>query len=154
MPHVKKWWDGDVQWTLHLVTKKYRPYIEGYKLEQGVKKPIKAFVVAVDGEEIGYIQLYNAYDFRRDDGVLEGLPQSLAAFDFFIGNEAYVGKGYGTLLMRQFIKEYSDPYYDACCADPDLHNVQAIKAYEKVGFVKIKQIGQSILMLYTKPSVC
>lgn len=41
-PHVKAWWDQDVKWTPELIQEKYRDYVEGYKIENGIAKTIKA----------------------------------------------------------------------------------------------------------------
>ncbi len=138
-PHVKAWWDQDVQWTIELIKDKFSSYVHGYKIDGGVQKPVQAFIICADGKEIGYIQLYNAHDFAREDGItLDKLPRSLAAFDIFIGDSAYVGKGYGSRIMKQFLEEFVDPVYEACFVDPDTANAQAIRAYENAGFEKIK----------------
>lgn len=142
-PHVKVWWDQDVLWTLELIKEKYGDYVKGYKLEKGAKKPIQAYIIYGNDDSFGYIQLYNAYDFSREGSIpLEGLQKSLATIDIFIGEEEYVGKGLGSRIMTQFLKEYVDPYYDACLVDPDTANMQAIRAYEKAGFKKIKTVKE------------
>lgn len=146
-PHVKAWWDPDVLWTPELIKEKYGSYVHGYKLEEGIKKPMRAYIIAIDGHEIGYIQLYNAYDYRREgDCDLEGLPNSLAAFDIFIGDAGSVGKGYGAKIMQQFLHEYVDPFYAACFVDPDAANVQAIRAYAKAGFVSLKTVQEGTVV--------
>jgi aminoglycoside 6'-N-acetyltransferase len=140
-PHVKAWWDQDIHWTPALIQEKYGSYVEGYKIENGLRKPMHAYVICFNNIEIGYIQLYNAHDFPREDNTsLNELPASLAAFDIFIGEESYVGKGIGSMIMQQFLQEKVDPHYEACFVDPDTANTRAIKAYEKVGFKIIKMI--------------
>ncbi len=62
-PHVKKWWDQDVKWTSALIQGKYTDYVKGYKLDNGVPKAISAHIIYADNTPIGYIQIYNAYDF-------------------------------------------------------------------------------------------
>src|SRR3990167_1701181 len=100
-PHVKAWWDQDVQWTPELIKKRFETYVQGFKRlalpDRVIKKPMHAFIVCVNGQEIGYIQYYNAYDFPREQGYeIEGLPQSMASLDVLIGEEAVIGKGWGT----------------------------------------------------------
>jgi len=142
-PHVKGWWDQDIQWTHELIKEKFGSYVQGYKVEQGIKKPIQAYIIYIDDVPIGYIQLYNAYDFSREDNIaLTGLPNSLAALDIFIGEEDYAGKGLGAHIMKQFLAEYVDPSYEACFVDPDTANIKAIRVYEKAGFKKIKSIKE------------
>lgn len=55
-PHVKVWWDKEIQLTPSLIEEKYGSYIQGYKLEQGVKKPMQAYVIYRDTQTIGYIK--------------------------------------------------------------------------------------------------
>lgn len=139
-PHVKAWWDQNIEWTPELIEEKYGTYTEGYKVENGVRKPIHAYIVCVDNTDIGYIQFYNAHDFSRETSIaLETLPNSLVALDIFIGDELFVGKGMGSVIMEKFLKEYIDPYYDVVFVDPDTANIQAIKAYKKAGFKEIQK---------------
>ncbi len=153
--HVKDWWDQDVHWTSELVKEKYGSYVHGYKIEDGIQKPLQAFIICIDDIEIGYIQLYNAHEFAREGGIsLNELPRSLAACDIFIGDPTYVGKGYGTALMKKFLQDYVDPKYEACFVDPDTANTKAIRAYEKAGFEKIKTIqnGTVTWMIRNRPA--
>lgn len=134
IPHVKNWWDENIDHTEESIKEKYSSYASGYKLEEGLNKSISAFIILVDDKPIGYIQLYNAYDFARGK-VLEGLPKSLGAIDFFIGEEEYLGKGLGYKILKEF--DYQD--YEYIIVDPDMDNLAAIKTYEKAGFKKTKE---------------
>lgn len=135
-PHVKAWWDQEVKWTPALINEKYTHYAEGYKLENGIAKTIKAYIIYVDRVPTGYIQMYNAYDFARSKP-LTGLPASLAAFDVLIGEESYLEQGLGSQAIEQFLNEHGNSYTHVF-ADPETINLAAIKAYEKAGFKKIK----------------
>jgi aminoglycoside 6'-N-acetyltransferase len=146
-PHVKAWWDQDVQWTSELIKEKYGSYILEYKIEYGLKKPLQAYIIFVGDKPVGYIQTYNAHDFPREDKTsLTELPESLAALDIFIGEEEFLGKGLGSLIMKQFLNEYVDPHYKACFVDPDTANIKAIRTYEKAGFKKIKMVKEGTIM--------
>lgn len=150
-PHVKEWWDKDVLWTIELVQKKYGTYTQGYKLENGAKKSINGFIIVLNDREVGYIQLYNAYDFPREDDIqLDELPKSLAAIDIFIGEESYLGKRLSFLIMDQFLKTYVDPSYEACFVDPDSANIAAIRAYQKVGFEYLKTTKHGLWLVRKK----
>ena len=152
-PHVKAWWDQDVQWTLPLIEEKFGDYTKGYKLEKGQKKTICAFIICLDDEPIGYIQLYNVHDFPRDDGVsIDSLPSSCAAFDWYIGEYQYTGKGIGTRILNQFVQEHIFPKFDHIFVDPDTANRAAIRSYEKAGFVTtaLANDGSISLMLRSK----
>ncbi|WP_316355143.1 GNAT family N-acetyltransferase [Candidatus Trichorickettsia mobilis] len=133
-PHVKAWWDQDVQWTPKLIQEKYTDYVKGKRQENGIAKVISAHVICVDNTPIGYIQIYNAYDFARREPLID-LPSSLAAFDVLIGIEHYLKQGIGSQAISQFLKEYGNSYTHIF-ADPENTNFAAIRAYEKAGFKK------------------
>ena len=136
-PHVKTWWDPHIQWTPKLIQEKYTPYVQGCKLENDIQKQVAAFIICNDHVPIGYIQLYNAYDFPRDTPLVD-LPKSLAAFDMFIGEQKYLGRGLGSQALQIFLEKYCDGNYEAVFADPGVENIAAIKTYEKIGFEKIR----------------
>ena len=145
-PHVKAWWDPDIKWTPELVQEKYASYVKGYKLENSEAKEMHAYIITVSEKLIGYIQIYNAYDFPRDIP-LSDLPESLAAFDVFIGEYECLGKNIGSQAIQKFLESFCDRKYTHIFADPDCGNIAAIRAYEKAGFQKIKSVETCIWML-------
>ncbi len=150
--HVKKWWDQDVRYTMDLVREKYSSYIKGYKLADGIKKAIQGFIIHNNQKPVGYIQIYNAYDFPRSKP-LSGLPESLGAFDIFIGEEEALQQGLGSKAILEFLKIHGGQY-SHIFADPDSSNIAAIKAYEKAGFKRLveqKDTGE-VWMLKGLPS--
>ena len=141
-PHVKTWWDCDITYTEALVKEKYTSYAAGYKLENGSPKAINSFIIYIDLDPIGYIQIYNAYNFTRNKSIVN-LPKSLAAIDFFIGDINYLGQGLGAKILEDF--NYQG--YSNILVAPDINNIAAIKTYEKAGFKKIKEYSNEIWML-------
>jgi aminoglycoside 6'-N-acetyltransferase len=136
-PHVKKWWDQDVTYTIELVREKYSSYVKGYKLEGSAQKPIQAFIIYSDQNPVGYIQIYNAYDFPRSKPLL-GLPENLGAFDIFIGEAAALQQGLGSKAILEFLRLHGNQY-SYIFADPDINNLSAIKCYEKAGFKMVSE---------------
>jgi aminoglycoside 6'-N-acetyltransferase len=136
-PHVKKWWDQDVAYTMDLVREKYSSYIKGYKLVDGQQKPIQGFIIYNNQNPIGYIQIYNAYDFPRSK-TLSGLPANLGAFDIFIAEESALQQGLGSKAILEFLKLHGSQY-SHMFADPDSSNIPAIKCYEKAGFKMVSE---------------
>lgn len=136
-PHVKKWWDQDVTYTMDLVREKYSSYIKGYKLINGAQKPIQGFIIHNNQNPVGYIQIYNAYDFPRSKSLLD-LPENLGAFDIFIGEAAALQQGLGSKAILEFLKLHGNPYTHIF-ADPDSNNVAAVKCYERAGFKKLSE---------------
>lgn len=136
-PHVKTWWDTDVTWTPELIREKYETYVKGYKLQNGMPKTIQAFIIHIDEIPIGYVQLYNAYDFPRRTSLTD-LPDSLAAVDIFIGELSSLGKGIGLLALEIFLEKYCDNRYEAVFVDPNRENIAAVNTYEKFGFKPVR----------------
>jgi aminoglycoside 6'-N-acetyltransferase len=130
--HVKKYWDQDINYTTELINEKYLSYVHEYKLQDGLKKLIKAFIIYANQNPVGYIQIYNAYDFPRDEELL-GLPQNLGAFDIFIGELWALKQNLGSKALSKFLKFYGNEY-SHIFADPDKNNMAAIKCYLKSGF--------------------
>jgi aminoglycoside 6'-N-acetyltransferase len=83
-PHVKAWWDSDIVWDLPKIYEKFGSYCNGYKVEDGRDTSIDAFILHLEGRPIGYLQAYNAYEFKRSEPLID-VPSSLAAFDIFLG---------------------------------------------------------------------
>lgn len=150
-PHIKKWWDTDVNYTLELIQEKYGSYVDGYKKTGSESKPIHAFIIYFDDTPIGYIQYYNAYDFPRDECQLNNLPKSLAAIDMFIGDENYLGKGIGAQSLELFLDSHVFAKFDYALVDPDSSNLAAIKTYENVGFKPFDDQTSESVILMVKP---
>ena len=136
-PHVKKWWDQDVTYTMDLVREKYSSYVKGYKLVDGQQKPIQGFIIHHNQNPIGYIQIYNAYDFLKCM-TLSGLSANLGAFDIFIGEESALQQGLGSKAIVEFLKLHGNQY-SYIFADPDINNVVAVKCYERAGLKKVSE---------------
>lgn len=141
-PHVKKWWDSHISWNMEKVQEKYDSYTQGFKMENKVRKAIYPYIILCDETPIGYIQFYDAYDFVREVP-LKNLPPSLAALDFYIGEESYLGKGLGAKILLQFIKQYLKKKFQYVFVDPDINNYAAIKTYENAGFCKVENTANN-----------
>ena len=134
---VKAWWDPDVRWTLASIREKYSGYAKGYKLDNGIPKPIKAYIIYAEDNPVGYIQIYNAYDFPRSNP-LSGLPKNLGAMDIFIGDEKYLKQNIGSKAITKFFNLYAHQY-SHIFVDPDAGNTAAIKCYQKAGFRRLPE---------------
>ncbi|MBY0291775.1 MAG: acetyltransferase, partial [Alphaproteobacteria bacterium] len=134
---------------------KYGAYVQGFKRlnlpGRIIEKPMCAFIICVNGQKIGYIQYYNAYDFLREQGYeIEGLPKSMASLDVFIGEKDWISCGLGPFIIEDFLKEHIFKHFEAVFVDPDTANIQAIRAYQKAGFQKIKTVKEGTITWMVK----
>jgi aminoglycoside 6'-N-acetyltransferase len=85
------------------------------------------------GRPIGFIQII---DPREEETHYWGdVEPNLRAIDIWIGEEEYIGKGYGTEMMNQALELcFGNPDVKAVLIDPLESNKIAIKFYLKIGF--------------------
>ncbi|WOK04306.1 GNAT family N-acetyltransferase [Imperialibacter roseus] len=90
-------------------------------------------IAELDGRPIGFIQII---DPEKEESHYWGDVQpSLRAIDIWIGEQADLGKGHGTEMMKQAINRCFDhPEVTAILIDPLASNVAAIRFYERLGF--------------------
>jgi aminoglycoside 6'-N-acetyltransferase len=127
LPHVQKFYSLR-QWTEVEVLDKLKPYING-------DKPVLRYIALINGKPLGYAQQYRIRDYSWPN---QNLPQEIinhaAGVDAFIGNEKLTGQGVGSKLLQAFIEHKIWPEFQYCMVDPDIHNVAAIRCYEKLNF--------------------
>src|SRR5688500_290871 len=85
-------------------------------------------VAEVDGRPIGFLQIIDpAREETRDWG---DVPGNLRAIDIWIGEEADLGKGHGTRMMRLAIERcFADPAVTVILIDPLASNTRAHSFY-------------------------
>lgn len=128
-PHVQKWWPTPEKGELL-----------GKFLQRIRSKDTFGYIVYFGDHPIGYIQYYYIDRTNKKAGSwLPPLPETTVGTDQFIGDPQYLGKGYGTLFIKQFINELKkiEPTVTTIIVDPDPENFVAIRCYEKVGFTRI-----------------
>lgn len=142
-PHVHLVWGGPERWTAALVAEKYGSYVDGFALNGDQKRPMFAYVYAINGQLAGFIQCYNAYDFDRVGYQIRDILDSqrflsLAALDFYLGEPTLLGKGWGTCILRNFLMHFVWKKFRTCFVDPDPANAPAIKAFAEAGFIELE----------------
>lgn len=134
-PHVKAWWDKDTVYTLDRIEEKFGPCVHGKTLSNFCPMLTYAYIVYIDDEPIGYIQLYDAIKYLREKRLnSDMLPAPCAGLDMFIGNESFLGKGLGSFMIKMFWEKEAQFYFKACIVDPDASNINALRAYKNAGF--------------------
>ena len=131
-PHIAKWWKSDT----------YEKFVEHYHPTKLAENHVFPFFIYADEKPIGYIQYYLAD--KADDGwwvKCAGQPVGTVGMDIIIGELDYIGKGYGTIIVKKFVKKlFTETKTVKIIIDPDPKNVAAIRCYEKAGFKKVKEI--------------
>lgn len=142
-PHVKKWWDQDVTYTMELVKEKFGkhiPGIPGIPLSKNSNHKTYAYVICLDEEMIGYIQAYNAHDFAQENHLdLSAISRAVCGVDLFIGELPFLHKGLGASILNEFANQVLAPHFDWCLIDPSKDNPVAIKSFKKARFKIFEQ---------------
>jgi aminoglycoside 6'-N-acetyltransferase len=90
-------------------------------------------IAEIDGRPIGYIEIIDPA--REDTHYWGDVGNNLRALDIFIADEADLGKGYGTEMMRLALARcFAPPAVKAVIIDPLVSNTDAIRFYERLGF--------------------
>lgn len=138
-PHVKEWWDDHL--THDEIKAKY-----GARIGDTVVVP---FIVYLSEKPIGFIQYYVAN--QVGEGWWPDAEEGTVGIDQFIGEAEYLNQGYGTALIRAFVKKLlADPKIKKVITEADPDNARARRCYEKAGFHFVGEIdtpdGKSLLL--------
>lgn len=90
-------------------------------------------IAEVGGRPIGFLQIIDPA--REESHYWGDVEENLRALDIWIGEAAYLGKGYGTQMMRLAIERcFADSKVTAILIDPLASNTRAHRFYERLGF--------------------
>lgn len=136
-PHVRQWYDRDKGSSLEAIEERYGPKIKD-------EKPTDCYLVFCEAKPFGYIQKYKVNDWPEFADYV-GYDNGASSVDLFIGEPSFMGKGYGSMMLKKFVDEvvFADPKINRCIIGPEPKNARAIRSYEKAGFkyVKTVQVG-------------
>jgi aminoglycoside 6'-N-acetyltransferase len=106
-------------------------------------------IAEIAGRPIGFIQIIDPA--REDSHYWGDVPENLRAIDIWIGEEADLGKGYGTTMMQLALTRcFADPSVTAVLIDPLASNTRAQRFYERLGFQCIDRrwFGEDDCLVY------
>lgn len=94
-------------------------------------------IAECDGHPLGFVQII---DPAREDSHYWGeVPANLRALDIWLGQEADLGLGYGSEIMRQVLGRcFKDDRVAAILVDPLASNRRAHRFYQKFGFAAVE----------------
>lgn len=106
-------------------------------------------IAEIDRRPIGVIQIIDPAE--EESHYWGSVSKDLRAIDIWIGEKDDLGKGYGTVMMTLAIERcFEHSEVNAILIDPLASNKDAIRFYEKMGFVFIERrsFGESDCMVY------
>lgn len=122
------------KWSYAEVEQKYLPRVTG-------EVSVKPYIIVHEDTPIGLIQTYPVKDHPwKDQDLVPEIVDQAAGIDLFIGEVAYLSKGLGTKIFRQFLEEHIWPRFKYCLSDPDVRNEASVRMFERVGFKRYKVI--------------
>lgn len=98
---------------------------------------VNYFLVSLN-EPLGFFQYYDTKKAPKGNWSFE--PEGTVGIDFLIGEEKYLGKGYGNEMIKGIIDviKPSKKNYKYIIADPDEKNIKSVKILKNHGFIKRK----------------
>lgn len=122
----------------------------GWEVELGRSPDWREQLIAeTDGRPVGFVQII---DPRREETHYWGdAPADLRAIDIWIGNEADLGKGYGSEIMKLVLDRcFAEPSVSAVLIDPLAGNSRAHRFYERLAFrfVERRRFGADECFVY------
>jgi len=96
---------------------------------------IKYFIVFSDNIPIGFVQYYETN--KAPEGIWSKEPEGTIGIDYLIGEEDYLQKGYGTIMIRNLIYLIRKTNkYKFIVADPVIENMASVSVLIDSGFIK------------------
>lgn len=146
-PHWQEWWG---------VPDQEIGYIENMLSGEDSTEP---YIAQIEGQDMAYIQCWFPQDHLVEPWLSQApwmmhLPHDAVGVDLSIGEVGQLGRGFGTAIIRQFVKKLCQRGYKTILIDPEITNKRAISAYKKAGFRAIPaflgKTGDVFLMQYAE----
>ncbi|TCC05146.1 GNAT family N-acetyltransferase [Kribbella soli] len=125
-PHIRRWWHQG--WSVE----RWAQEIE----QQAAGEHSTPYVVAADGEEFAYVELYRVRHDRLAEYYAYG--EEDWGVHVAIGDVARVGQGLGRQVLRWLADEVlrTEPDCSQVVAEPDIENTPSVRAFAAAGFVQ------------------
>ncbi len=95
-------------------------------------------IAEADGVPIGFVQIIDPAE--EESHYWGDAPANLRAIDIWIGEEAYLGQGHGTEIMRMAIDRcFAPPEVTAIIIDPLVSNTRSHRFYQRLGFAPVER---------------
>ncbi|WP_026876558.1 GNAT family N-acetyltransferase [Jiangella gansuensis] len=133
IPHVDRYWSHDT--SDEAIERDFAGSFEG-------TEPSEDFIVDVRGTPVGFIQRCRIFDYEaghRELIELTEVPGDALTIDYFIGDPGLLGRGLGTLLIREFSRRCwrDHPDASAIIVPVAVGNVASWAALRSAGYVHV-----------------
>lgn len=122
IPHVAKWYHDPLDW------------IDEVKKRNSEFSFLHHFIVELEGKPIGFCQYYEYHHSGEDwHGNID--ITNTYSIDYLIGDTEYLGKGYGTAIIKALIEEiklHNNP--NRIIVQPELENKASCNTLLSCGF--------------------
>lgn len=131
-PHWRAWW-GDVDVELNYI----KDMIDG-------RDSTRPFLFVIDDAPVVYIQYWYLRDAKhppwsdQSPWVMDFDDETIGV-DMGIGDAGSLSKGIGSQVLRAFVGKLVNEGFTKIIIDPAVENKRAVRAYEKAGFVSIRE---------------
>ena len=135
-PHVHEWWDpDDPAPTYEEVVEQYTPAVQG-------EEKTTACIIEVDGRPAGFMQFYRWLPYEEAEPSLDiAADADTFGLDIHIGEPDLIDRGIGSRAVDLLCRHLEDDLGASWIAlTTEVANHRAQRAYEKVGFVKVRQV--------------
>ncbi|MFM9370280.1 GNAT family N-acetyltransferase [Streptomyces sp. Da 82-17] len=114
--------------------------IEAYLREQRASAHSTPYLGCIDGTPMSYWELYRA-DLDPLAAHYAAKPRD-AGVHLLLGPSDFRGRGLGARLLRA-VSDWQlavQPYAERVVAEPDVRNVRSVRAFERAGFRKVREL--------------
>ncbi|MFC4712831.1 GNAT family N-acetyltransferase [Planococcus dechangensis] len=134
-PPINRFWGYSYSGT-------YKEFVHEFVGSIKGSDPTEPYMIFYEEQPIGYIQTFRWSDYPGSEKFAE--LERAAGLDVLIGAPPFRGKGFGQQIIRRFLEDivFSDGSVNCCVTDPDVRNIPAIRAYEKVGFKIVQRVEE------------
>ncbi len=109
---------------------------DDWNWEEELKRSVswrEQLIAEFEGQPIGFVQIIDP--LREESHYWGDVEENLRAIDIWIGEADFLGKGFGTVIMKLALKRcFDNPNVTAVMIDPLESNARAHRFYEGLGF--------------------
>jgi RimJ/RimL family protein N-acetyltransferase len=131
-PYIKKWYDPIHEW------------LEEIENRENEFAWLHHFIVMYGEEAIGFCQYYDCFDSKEYEdwnGRVFDVPGEIYTIDYLIGDENYIGKGYGKELIKLLNETVFSVGAKEIIVDPDKKNEASNGVLKASGYLYNEDYG-------------